>query len=86
MGGSFVREGLQIPVSFLKKEEISDISQPEFLNGCVVPIAFESFLNMVKSIRSAMGRDMRFIEREKAKNSSKASRSTLKIVLKRWKS
>lgn len=65
MGGSFVREGIQIPVSFLKKEEISDISPSEFLRSCVVPMAFESFLRMIKSIRGALGRDMRYIEREK---------------------
>jgi len=65
MGGSFVRESFQIPVSFLKKEEISEMDPSEFSRSYVVPVAFESFLRMIKSIRGAVGRDMRYIEREK---------------------
>jgi len=65
MGGSFVREGLQVPVSFLKKDEIAASDISEFSRSSVVPIAFEIFLNMIPSVTGAVNEEMKFIEKEK---------------------
>jgi len=65
MGGSFVREGLQIPVSFMKKDEIAALGISEFSRSFVVPIAFEIFLNMIPSVTGAVNEEMQFIERER---------------------
>ena len=65
MGGSFVREGLQIPVSFMKKDEIAALGISEFSRSFVVPIAFEIFLNMIPSVTGAVNEEMQFIEKER---------------------
>lgn len=56
MGGSFVREGLQIPVTFVKEFDFYDFS--EFVKNYVVPISFETFLKFRSKVLKA------FVEEE----------------------
>lgn len=65
MGGSFVREGFQIPVSFLRKEEISKIVPLEFSWNFVVPMSFDSFQRIISTISCAVNNEMQIINKEK---------------------
>ncbi|MDK2795305.1 MAG: CRISPR-associated endonuclease/helicase Cas3 [Archaeoglobaceae archaeon] len=67
MGGSFVREGLQIPVSFLKREEISEVSTSEFSRNFVVSMAYETFLKIIPSLSGAVSERMQFMGKEELK-------------------
>lgn len=51
MQGSFVREGLQIPVTFIKEINASELS--EFVKSYVVPISFETFLSLKSNVVKA---------------------------------
>ena len=61
MEGSFIREGLQIPVAVEK--DFEDLSS--FVRKKVVPISFEKFKSMRKEVKGVVAREEGYIPVEK---------------------
>lgn len=63
-GGSFVREGFQVPLTFFKEK--TNFKPSEFIKNCVVPISFELFEKMVPLVCGAFkeNESIEFVSRE----------------------
>ncbi|MDI9611033.1 MAG: CRISPR-associated helicase Cas3' [Archaeoglobales archaeon] len=66
-GGSFIRDGFQVPVSFAK--ERTNFKPSEFIKNCVVPVSFELFEKMVPLVSGAFKENgsIEFVSRENLK-------------------
>ncbi|MEM3477386.1 MAG: CRISPR-associated helicase Cas3' [Archaeoglobaceae archaeon] len=62
--GSFVREGFQVPVTFVKEK--MSFKTSEFVKNCVVPVSFELFEKMIPSVFGAFKEEkgIKFVPRE----------------------